>query len=336
MIFDQFKRPLKDLRISVIDRCNFRCPYCMPAEQFHHSYHFLEKKDWLSFDEIERLARIFVDLGVKKLRLTGGEPLLRPDIERLIAKLNSISGVQDLALTTNGVYLPAMAKLLKEAGLKRLTISLDTLDPQTYKILSGEKGRVADVLTGIKAAETAGFKCLKINAVIVRGINEGGILDLVRYFRGTGHVLRFIEYMDVGNQNNWDLKSVVTSDEILNVIGSEYPLKRIGGTENGETSQRYIFEDGAGGIELISSVSHAFCGTCNRLRLSADGKLYTCLFATKGTDLQEEIRKGSTDDNIKLRIQYLWGARQDKYSQERSLKRLEHSAPKVEMYRIGG
>ncbi len=336
MILDQFKRPLRDLRISVIDRCNFRCPYCMPAEQFHHSYQFLNKNEWLSFDEIERLARIFVALGVRKLRLTGGEPLLRPDVDLLISRLNMIKGVEDLALTTNGSHLSSWAIRLKRSGLRRLTISLDTLHNQIFKFLSGNQGNVTDVLSGIKAAETAGFKRIKINSVIIRGVNDGGILDLVRYFRGSGHVLRFIEYMDVGNQNNWELKSVVTTQEILNIINPEFPLKNIGGTDDGETSQRYTFLDGAGDVEFISSVSHAFCGTCNRLRLSAEGKMYTCLFATQGTDLRDILRKGSSDDTIQARIQMVWMARQDRYSQERPQNRKVSSGPKVEMYHIGG
>ncbi len=334
---DQFNRPLRDLRISVIDRCNFRCPYCMPAEQFHRTYEFLNKNEWLSFDEIDRLACVFVSLGVKKLRLTGGEPLLRPNIDELVRKLATIEGVEDLALTTNGSALVEWAPKLRAAGLKRLTVSLDTLDPEVFKQLSGGRGKVEDVLDGIKAAEAAGFKRIKFNAVIQRGVNDRTVLDLVRHFRGTGHVLRFIEYMDVGNQNRWEYKYVVPSSEIVRMIQDVYPLERFDGTQDGETSERYRFADGQGEIGFVSSVSHAFCGTCNRLRLSADGKMYTCLFATHGTDLLANLRNGADDAFLAHLIRVTWMKREDRYSELRSeLRQSNRNIPKVEMYHIGG
>ena len=334
---DQFSRPLRDLRISVIDRCNFRCPYCMPSEQFHHAYEFLDKNEWLSFDEIVRLARVFVSMGVRKLRVTGGEPLLRSNIDHLVRQLAAIEGVEDLALTTNGSGLGEWASKLKEAGLKRLTISLDSLDPAVFKQLSGGRGNVEDVLKGIEVAEAAGFKRIKFNAVIQRGVNDHTILDLVKYFRGTGHVMRFIEYMDVGNQNKWQYKNVVPTSEIVRMIHAVYPMERFEGTEGGETSERYRFKDGAGEVGFVSSVSHAFCGTCNRLRLSADGKMYTCLFATHGTDLREYLRNGSDDALLAHMIRVTWMKRDDRYSELRSeLRQSSRNVPKVEMYHIGG
>ncbi|MBI3602648.1 MAG: GTP 3',8-cyclase MoaA [Candidatus Omnitrophica bacterium] len=336
-ITDQFNRPLRDLRISVIDRCNFRCPYCMPDEQFSHTYQFLDKDQWLTFEEIFRLVRIFVSLGVEKVRLTGGEPLLRPHMDELVKNLSMIEGIKDLALTTNGSLLGGYAVQLKKAGLKRLTISLDSLDPQVFKTLSGAKGRVEQILDGIKVAEAVGFKQMKINAVIQRGVNDHTVLDLVRFFRGSGHTLRFIEYMDVGNQNHWDLTQVVPSREIIAKIHKIYPLESIGGTEGGGTSQRYRFIDGQEEIGFISSVSQPFCGTCNRLRLSADGKMYTCLFATQGTDLREHLRNGASDDFLAHLIRVVWMKREDRYSELRSqIHQTHRPMHKVEMYQIGG
>ncbi len=335
-LHDQLQRPLHDLRISVIDRCNFRCPYCMPEEQFHHSYQFLEKEQWLSFDEINRLVNLFVSLGVQKIRLTGGEPLLRPDIDQLIQKLSKIDGIKDLALTTNGSLLAKMALRLKRAGLKRLTVSLDSLDPRVFKALNGSKGDVKDVLAGIQAAREAGFESIKINAVIQKGVNDHTYLDLVRFARNEGHTLRFIEYMDVGNQNGWNLAHVVPSGEIIQTIRKSFPLEPIGGTEEGETSQRFGFVDGRGDIGFISSVSQPFCGTCNRLRVSADGKMYTCLFASTGFDLKNHLRNGSNDDLLKKIVSDVWQKRQDRYSELRSAMSPEEQTRKVEMYQIGG
>ncbi len=337
IIKDQFKRPLHDLRISVIDRCNFRCPYCMPDEQFHHSYQFLEKEQWLTFEEIERVVKIFVGLGVEKVRLTGGEPLLRPNIEQLIQKLTIIDGIKDLALTTNGSLLTKQASKLEKAGLKRLTVSLDSLDPQVFRTLSGSKGDINQVLSGIQAAKSAGFETIKINAVIQRGINDATIMDLVKFARKEGHTLRFIEYMDVGNQNHWGLTQVVSSKEIIKEINEFFPLKAIGGTEDGETSERFRFIDGGGEIGFISSVSHPFCGTCNRLRLSAEGKIYTCLFATQGTDLRYQLRNGSKENSLEKFIRGVWQDRQDRYSELRSQIHQEHrQIHKIEMFQIGG
>lgn len=309
----------------------------MPSEKFHHAYEFLDKKQWLSFDEIVRLARIFVKLGVTKLRLTGGEPLLRPDLDQLIRQLANIPGVEDLALTTNGSMLSEWAHRLKAAGLGRLTVSLDTLDEVIFNQMSGEKGSVKDVLKGIRCAEEAGFDPIKINAVIQRGINDRTVLDLVKYFRGTKHSVRFIEYMDVGNQNHWTNTQVVPSSEIISMIDAEYPLQRIQGTQDGGTSEIYRFKDGAGEVGFISSVTRAFCGTCNRLRLSADGKIYTCLFATHGTDLGSHLRNGATDELLSHLISVVWMKRDDRYSETRSDSRHDSLiSPKVEMYQIGG
>jgi cyclic pyranopterin phosphate synthase len=336
-IIDTLNRPLRDLRISLIDRCNFRCPYCMPSEKYHHAYQFLDKKQWLSFTEIVRLARIFAGLGVTKLRLTGGEPLLRPDIDMLIRQLSVIPGIEDLALTTNGSMLGEWAKRLKAAGLGRLTVSLDTLDETVFTRMSGEKGSVKEVLEGIRAAEKCGFDSIKINAVIQRGVNEHSILDLVRYFRGTPHCVRFIEYMDVGNQNHWDNSQVVPSNEIISLIDAEFPLQRIKDTQSGGTSEIYRFKEGTGEVAFISSVTKAFCGTCSRLRLSADGKLYTCLFATHGKDIGSSLRQGANDDNLTEIIKRAWHRRIDRYSEIRcEVRHNSHSSPKIEMFQIGG
>jgi len=335
-ITDTFNRPLRDLRISLIDRCNFRCPYCMPSEKYHHAYQFLDKKQWLSFEEIERLAKVFVGLGVTKLRLTGGEPLLRPDLDLLIRQLSLIPGVEDLALTTNGSMLAQWAKRLKSVGLHRLTVSLDTLDERIFHQMSGEKGSVKDVLNGIVTAEEAGFDSIKINAVIQRGINDHTILDLVRHFRGTAHSVRFIEYMDVGNQNHWHNDQVVPSTEIIAKIDAEFPIEHIQGTQAGDTSEVYRFKDGQGEVGFISSVTKAFCGTCNRLRLSADGKIYTCLFATHGTDIATYLRNGASDELLKDLIRVRWMKREDRYSEIRSELRHSDTSPKIEMYQIGG
>ena len=336
-IIDTFNRPLRDLRISLIDRCNFRCPYCMPSEKFHHAYKFLDKHQWLSFEEIERLARIFVGLGVTKLRLTGGEPLLRPEIDVLIKQLSIIPGLEDIALTTNGSLLLQWAERLKAAGLRRLTVSLDTLDEKIFAQMSGDKGSVKDVLEGIHAAQRAGFDTIKINAVIQRGINDHTILDLVEHFRATPHRLRFIEYMDVGNQNHWEHLQVVPSSEIIFKIDAKYPLERMGGTQGGDTSEIYRFKDGQGEIGFISSVTKAFCGTCNRLRLSADGKMYTCLFATHGVDIGQHLRNGATDEFLAHLIRVNWMKREDRYSETRANFRHNSTiSPKIEMYQIGG
>lgn len=336
-LVDVFHRPLRDLRISVIDRCNFRCTYCMPSEKFHHAYQFLEKEEWLTFDEIERLTKIFTGLGVVKVRITGGEPLLRPDLPQLIAQLKRIDAIQDLALTTNGSLLARQARSLFEAGLKRLTVSLDTLDEAISKTMNGERGSVGQILEGIKAAEAAGSGPIKINTVVHQGVNDHTILDLVRYFRGTPHVIRFIEYMDVGNQNHWNHTQVVPSAQIVAMIGREFPLRSLNANYDSEVASRYGFLDGQGEIGFISSVSEPFCGSCSRLRLSADGKMYTCLFATQATDLRKPLRSGASDDELRSVIESTWRTRTDRYSQERSQLASQNKVlNKVEMFQIGG
>ena len=335
---DQYRRPLRDLRISVTDRCNFRCPYCMPAEIFGERYQFLPKPQLLSFEEIARLTRIIVRLGAAKVRLTGGEPLLRQDIEKLVAMLASIDGVHDLAMTTNAYLLPQKLDALKAAGLKRLTISLDTLDDEIFRRMNGGRSGVAKVLAGIEAAEAAGYTPLKINAVVQRGVNDHTLVDLARYFRGRGHILRFIEYMDVGNKNGWKMDEVLPSSEIVRRIHAELPLEPVAGNYLGEVAQRYRYVDGSGEIGLISSVTQPFCGSCTRMRLSPEGQIFTCLFATQGTDLRDPLREGADDDEIEAIIRQTWGARIDRYSELRSSFTTEarDRRKKVEMYHIGG
>ena len=309
----------------------------MPSEKFHHAYQFLDQEQWLSFDEIVRLARIFAGLGVSKLRLTGGEPLLRPDLDGLISQLSAIPGIEDLALTTNGSMLTQWAPRLKKAGLRRLTVSLDTLDDAIFYQMNGEKVRVDQVLQGIRTAEASGFHSIKINAVVQRGVNDHTILDLVNYFRQTSHSVRFIEYMDVGNQNHWDYAQVVPSSEIIALINTAFPLECIGTTQDGGTSEIYRYKDGQGEVGFISSVTKAFCGTCNRLRLSADGKMYTCLFATQGVDLGVHLRNGSTDALLRDLIVKTWNKREDRYSEIRSeIRHNSLTKPKIEMFQIGG
>ncbi len=336
MLLDSFKRPLQDLRISVIDRCNFRCTYCMPEEHYPKHYTFLKQNEWLAFDEIIRLTKIFVELGVTKVRLTGGEPLLRPGLDQLVKDLNQVSEI-DLALTTNGSLLAQQAKALKVAGLSRLTISLDTLDEKTFQQMNGAKGKVAQILEGIKAAETCGFQSIKINVVVQRGVNDHTVLDIVRYFKGSGHVIRFIEYMDVGNCNHWESKEVVPSAEILAAISKHFPLEPVEANYYGEVASRYRYKDGTGEIGFISSVTQPFCGTCTRARLSTDGKLYTCLFANEGFDLRAPLRAGATDEKILNLIKNVWTKRADKYSENRYLfQELKNKPKKIEMYQIGG
>jgi cyclic pyranopterin phosphate synthase len=334
---DRRGRPLRDLRISVMDRCNFRCPYCMPRETFHERYRFLGSHERLSFDEIVRLARLFVHLGVRKLRLTGGEPLLRPNLTDLIGDLTAIDGVEDIALTTNGVLLGKYAFELRAAGLQRITVSLDSLDPQIFGRMSGGFGGVEDVLTGIELARRAGLEPIKINAVVQRGVNDHTVLDLVRHFRGTGAIVRFIEYMDVGNRNDWRPELVVPSRELLERIGERWPLEPLGREYRGEVAERYAFADGAGEVGFISSVTQPFCGDCSRARLSSDGMLYTCLFATRGTSLRDALRGGANDDQLLEMLRRVWLERADNYSEKRQLERQSAAAArKVEMFYIGG
>jgi cyclic pyranopterin phosphate synthase len=334
---DRLGRPLRDLRISVMDRCNFRCPYCMPRERFHEHYAFLKTAERLSFEEILRLARLFVPQGVRKLRITGGEPLLRVNLADLVADLNSIPGVEDIALTTNGVLLSKHASELKAAGLNRVTVSLDSLDQDTFAKMNGGFGRVSEVLDGIDHALTAGLGPVKINAVIQRGVNEGSVLPLVDRFRGTGITVRFIEYMDVGNRNDWREQLVVPSKDLQAMIHERWPLRPVKADYTGEVARRYAFEDGQGEVGFISSVTQPFCGACTRARLSSDGVFYTCLFAQTGTDLRGPLRAGVDDAELARLIRGTWTNRTDRYSEQRMiLRQRATAAPKVEMNYIGG
>jgi GTP 3',8-cyclase len=331
---DTLGRPLHDLRISVTDRCNFRCVYCMPRAVFGPDHAFLPRAELLSFEEIERLVRIFAGLGVEKVRLTGGEPLVRRDLDRLVARLAAIPRVRDLTLTTNGVLLPSLAAKLKAAGLHRVTISLDADDDETFMRLNDAGVPVSQVMAGIDAAEAAGLGPIKLNMVVKRGWNEHAILPMARRFRGTGRILRFIEYMDVGHSNGWRLDDVVSADEIIRTIAAEFPLEPMEPTAQGEVAERYRYADGAGEIGIIASVSRPFCGDCNRARLSADGQLYTCLFATSGSDLRSLLRGGATDPELDRELRRIWTSRDDRYSELRSAETVD--LLKVEMSYIGG
>jgi GTP 3',8-cyclase len=334
---DTLQRPLRDLRISVMDRCNFRCPYCMPREQYHEAYRFLKSSERLSFEEIVRLARLFVRLGVRKLRLTGGEPLLRANLPDLIGDLTSVPGIEDVALTTNGILLAKHAAELKAAGLQRITVSLDSLDPEVFAKMSGGFGGLDEVLDGIEHARRAGLAPIKINSVIQRGVNDHTAIGLIERFRGTGVIVRFIEYMDVGNRNHWQQSLVVPSRELVARIGERWPLVPLESNYRGEVARRYGFEDGRGEVGFISSVTQPFCGDCSRARLSSDGVLYTCLFATHGTNLRDLLRGGSSDEELTDLVRGIWLGRADRYSEQRaSLRPASSDSRKVEMYYIGG
>ena len=332
---DTLHRPLRDLRISVMDRCNFRCPYCMPRDTFHDGYRFLKSNERLGFDEILRLARVFVRHGVRKLRITGGEPLLRANLSDLIGDLSTIPGVEDIALTTNGVLLAKYATELRAAGLQRITVSLDSLDPAVFERMSGGLGGVAEVLDGIEQARRAGLAPIKVNAVIQRGINDHTALALLEHFRGSGVIVRFIEYMDVGNRNAWDASLVMPSRELMNRVAQRWPLVPLTANYRGEVAERYAYGDGAGEVGFISSVSQPFCGDCSRARLSSDGSLFTCLFAQKGFDLRGPLRAGASDDELTQLIRAVWDQRADRYSELRAQLRAR-GGEKVEMYFIGG
>jgi cyclic pyranopterin phosphate synthase len=337
MIHDSFGRALRDLRISVTDRCNFRCTYCMPADIFGENYKFLPRAEILTFEEITRLARLLVGMGVVKVRLTGGEPLVREDIENLVALLRAIEGVQDLTMTTNGYLLPQKAAALKQAGLQRITVSLDSLDDAVFRRMNGSRSGVQKVLDGIAAAEQAGLSPIKINAVVQRGINDHTIVDLARWAKERGYILRFIEYMDVGTLNDWRLEQVVTAKEIVARIHAEMPLEPVERNYRGEVAARFRYRDGGGEIGLIASVTMPFCGDCTRLRLSPEGRLYTCLFATEGTDLRAPLRAGAGDADLEQIIRDMWAARRDRYSEERAeLTETARRRSKIEMYHIGG
>jgi cyclic pyranopterin phosphate synthase len=328
---DTLGRPLRDLRISVTDRCNFRCVYCMPKEVFGRDYEFLPRAQLLDYEEIARLASAFVANGVRKIRITGGEPLVRRHVERLVEMLAALD--VDLTLTTNGSLLPQKAQALADAGLARVTVSLDSLDDATFRAMNDIDFPVERVLEGIAAAADAGLP-VKVNAVIKRGLNDEGILDLARHFRGTGHVLRFIEYMDVGHTNGWRLDDVVPAAEILRTIDAEFPLERVEPAYRGEVARRWRYADGAGEIGVIASVTQPFCGDCTRARLSADGQLYTCLFAVRGHDLRALVRSDADDVELREAIAAVWSRRTDRYSEIRSAKTAD--LPKVEMSYIGG
>lgn len=331
---DTLQRPLHDLRISVTDRCNFRCTYCMPKEVFGRNYQFLPQTDLLSFEEIERAARAFVGLGVRKLRLTGGEPLMRRELETLVAKLAAIPNVEDLALTTNGSFPLDRIHSLKDAGLKRMTVSLDALDDATFMAMNDVDFPVQAVLDWIEASTAAGLGPVKINMVVKRGVNEHSILPMARYFREHGHILRFIEYMDVGHSNGWRMDDVVTARQIFDIINAELPIEPLEANYRGEVAERYRYVDGHGEIGIIASVSQPFCGDCSRARLSADGKLYTCLFAINGTDLRSMMRAGASEDDLQSAVAAVWQKRVDRYSELRSAN--TQGLPKVEMSYIGG
>jgi cyclic pyranopterin phosphate synthase len=330
-VLDTFGRPLRDLRISVTDRCNFRCVYCMPKEVYGRDHRFLDRRELLTFEEIARVARVFVDGGVRKIRITGGEPLVRRDLERLIAQLAEL-GV-DLTLTTNGSLLPQKARALADAGLTRVTVSLDALDDATFRALNDVDFPVDRVLEGIEAAHRAGLP-VKVNAVIKRGANENQIVPLAAFFRERGHTLRFIEYMDVGHTNGWRLDDVVPAAEIVAALDGAFGVEPLAAAYRGEVAQRFRYRDGAGEVGVISSVTQPFCGDCTRARLSAEGRLYTCLFAVRGHDLRAVIRSGASDDELAAAVRDQWRVRKDRYSELRS--QATAGLERIEMSYIGG
>jgi cyclic pyranopterin phosphate synthase len=333
-VLDTLGRPMRDLRVSVTDRCNFRCVYCMPKEVFGRDHAFLPRAEILDFEEIERVVRAAVALGVRKVRLTGGEPLVRRNLERLVSMLAAIDEIDDLTLTTNASLLAGRAQALADAGLHRVTVSLDALDDPTFQSMNDVGFPVSRVLDGIAAAEAAGLGPIKVNAVIRRGLNEHAVLDLAERFRGTGTTVRFIEYMDVGHSNGWRLDDVVPAAEVVAAIHARWPLEPVESEYRGEVAQRHRFRDGAGEIGVISSVTQPFCGDCTRARLTADGNLFTCLFATSGHDLRALIRSGASDADLVDALRVIWTGRDDRYSELRTLETVD--LPKVEMSFIGG
>lgn len=335
MLRDALGRPLHDLRISVTDRCNFRCTYCMPKEVFGRDFSFLRRDELLTFEEIAAIARVFVKQGVEKVRLTGGEPLLRRDLERLVAQLAAIDGLHDIALTTNGAFLTReKAQSLKDAGLRRITISLDSLDDATFRAMNDVEFPVARVLEAIDAAADVGLAPIKIDVVVKRGVNDAGVVDLARYFRGTGHIVRFIEFMDVGNSNGWRIDDVVSGREILERLQQEWPLVAADANYYGEVAERWRYADSAGEVGIITSVTQPFCGSCTRARLAADGRMYLCLFASTGYDLRALLRNGASESELAVVIANLWQGRTDRYSEVRS--EATPDLRKVEMSHIGG
>ena len=330
---DRLGRPLRDLRISVTDRCNFRCPYCMPGEVFGRDYAFLPQSEVLTFEEIARVVRIAAGLGVTKVRLTGGEPLLRRQIERLVAMIAEVDGIE-IALTTNGAALAQKARALHEAGLGRITVSLDSLNEDVFQAMNGVGFPLERVLEGIGAAAAAGFNPIKLNVVVKRGLNDGGLLDLARFGRENGHIVRYIEFMDVGTTNGWRLDDVVSAADILEVVDAAFPLEPLDAHYPGEVARRYRYRDGGGEIGLIASVSQPFCRACTRARLTADGNLFTCLFATTGHDLRTLLRASDSDDSVSAVLARVWRERSDRYSEERSS--LTSSGKRIEMSYVGG
>jgi GTP 3',8-cyclase len=333
-VTDTFHRPLRDLRVSVTDRCNFRCIYCMPKEVFGRDFQFLPPGLLLSFEEITRLARIFIALGVEKVRITGGEPLVRRDVEKLVAMVAALDGLRDLTLTTNGSLLARKARALKDAGLRRVTVSLDSLDDAVFKAMNDVDFPVSRVLEGIEAAREAGLQPIKINVVVKRGVNDHCLVDMARHFHGTGDILRFIEYMDVGTTNGWRMDDVVPAAEIIAKINAELPLEPVDPNYSGEVARRYRYKDGGGEIGVIASVTQPFCGACTRARLSSEGKLYTCLFASDGHDVRALLRRGNSDEEISAFLSARWTARRDRYSELRH--RDTAQLRKVEMSYVGG
>jgi cyclic pyranopterin phosphate synthase len=335
MTLDRFRRPLLDLRISVTDRCNFRCTYCMPKEIFGRDFEFMRRDELLSFEEIARVSAAFVRAGVRKLRITGGEPLLRKGIEDLIGLLARIEGVEDLTLTTNGSLLARKARALKDAGLDRVTVSLDSMDDTVFMAMNDVGFPVKNVLEAIDAAAAAGLTPVKVNMVVKRGVNDSSVVDMARHFRGTGHIVRFIEYMDVGTTNGWRLDDVVRGKEIVDAVHRVFPLEPVDPNYLGEVAQRYRYIDGRGEIGVITSVTQPFCGECSRARISAEGKLFTCLFASQGTDFRQLLRNGASDTELDNTITGVWSKREDRYSEIRTNQTVEIGR-KVEMSYIGG
>lgn len=334
-VTDTLHRPLRDLRISVTDRCNFRCGYCMPEEVFGERYQFLKREKLLTFEEITRLTHVIVSLGAVKLRLTGGEPLMRQDFDKLVAMLANLDGVEDLAMTTNAYFLPDKAHALRAAGLQRITVSLDSLDNDTFRAMNGGRAEVDQVLRGIAAAVEAGFAPVKINCVVKRGVNDLTLTEMARYAREHGHILRFIEYMDVGTLNGWRMDHVVPAREIVERVHAAFPLEPVRRNYDSETALRFRYLDGAGEIGVIASVTRPFCGDCSRMRLSPEGHIYTCLFASEGVDLKTPLRAGATDDELRAIVADTWRKRDDRYSELRGSGGLI-SPEKIQMYYIGG
>ena len=332
-VLDTRSRPLRDLRISVTDRCDFRCVYCMPKEVFGRDFQFLRRSELLTFEEIARVVRIGAGLGVRKLRLTGGEPLMRRDLERLVEMLAGIDGIDDIAMTTNGSLLPRKARVLADAGLRRVTVSLDSLDDAVFGAVNDVDFPVERVLEGIAAAAEAGMP-VKVNMVVKRGLNDGSVLEMAEHFRGTGHTLRLIEYMDVGTTNGWQMDDVVPAAELVEAIGAEWPLEPVEPAYPGEVARRYRYADGAGEVGVIASVTQPFCHDCSRARLSAEGRLYTCLFAAAGHDLRRRLRGDGGDEDVEAFLRRIWGRRADRYSELRTAE--TSGRPKVEMSHIGG